>query len=607
MRRSGLLLAAFALATLARGDTVVTKDGRRFTGDVAKRDTEYVVKTRFGEVRVGINDFDQLIKDSPTPPTPVPARATTPSANVASPTATAIPGKKVDPKTIDALLKQGRDALAAGEYKSARDAFSDAAAVDLKNVVALHGLADAYMYLNDFSRGREPMEKAISAAGPSANRALVLNACVCQIALKNPMRGAKIVMDYLTAHSKDLDEPMLNAMGTALAMSDAQAKKARLFQDCANFYIAYNARVEAQRPGYKRWGVNWLRAHEVDKKVAANAAVDKEIARLDKELDAMDAQVDRQQHEVDVVRELVHHKNRTAADLADATKELNRLTDARTEKLKGYPPLYGKILRPTFPRAMTLVAMDDLTPPPVTGTGTTIAVAESDSPFAQGALPMPSRRGSPAPADTAAHADEPLVSIAAQQAPKKNVLITTYAAAFPVAEHLLLTAAAQVARASTITVQSADGTPMKAELVRADEASGLALLRVNDARFAPLGIAPAFAGGPVQCAGYPHVNIFDPIAEFMAGNAKPPPPPAASWKITLTRHPRLSGSPVLAANKVIGVELAARDTDPANIPAASLEQIRQFLGSDLPSTPTTAPDPCAAMLQLMATRESSND
>src|SRR5689334_4478351 len=58
--------------------------------------------------------------------------------------------KKADPKSLEPLLKQGREALAAGEYKAARDAFSDAAAIDQRNVEALHGEGLAYMYLNDF-------------------------------------------------------------------------------------------------------------------------------------------------------------------------------------------------------------------------------------------------------------------------------------------------------------------------------------------------------------------------------------------------------------------------------------------------------------------------
>src|SRR5207302_10020078 len=141
-------------------------------------------------------------------------------------------------------LKQGREALAAGEYKPARDAFSDAAAIDQRNVEALHGEGLAYMYLNDLPHALAPMERAMT-ANPSPSRALVLNMAVCQIGNRNPMRAAKIIMDYLSAHPGQLDEPLLNAMGTALSIADDQAKKMRMFQECVTFYNTYNQKVEA--------------------------------------------------------------------------------------------------------------------------------------------------------------------------------------------------------------------------------------------------------------------------------------------------------------------------------------------------------------------------
>ena len=35
----------------------------------------------------------------------------------------------------------------------------------------------------------------------------------CQMAVHNHMRTAKLAKDYLTAHSKEVDEPMVNAWG----------------------------------------------------------------------------------------------------------------------------------------------------------------------------------------------------------------------------------------------------------------------------------------------------------------------------------------------------------------------------------------------------------
>src|SRR5437764_10971052 len=62
----GGLALAFSLmfaGAAPRADTIVTRDGRRFAGDVTKTDTGYTVKTKFGEVKVGEGDFSQWVKD----------------------------------------------------------------------------------------------------------------------------------------------------------------------------------------------------------------------------------------------------------------------------------------------------------------------------------------------------------------------------------------------------------------------------------------------------------------------------------------------------------------------------------------------------------------
>src|SRR5207302_10860737 len=112
-----------------------------------------------------------------------------PRSSAAPPPVTGAGAKKADPKSLEPLLTQGREALAAGEYKAARDAFSDAAAIDQRNVEALHGEGLAYMYLNDLPHALAPMERAMT-ANPSPSRALVLNMAVCQIGNRNPMRAA---------------------------------------------------------------------------------------------------------------------------------------------------------------------------------------------------------------------------------------------------------------------------------------------------------------------------------------------------------------------------------------------------------------------------------
>lgn len=521
--------------------------------------------------------------------------------------------KKVDPKTVEALLKQGREALAAGEYKAASDAFHDAAAADSKNVEALHGEGLARMYQNDFVHALAPMEKALI-ANPAPNRALVLNMAVCQIGQpgsKNAMRAATIIMDYLSAHPATLDEPLLNAMATALYVADDQAKKGSKFAQCESFYKTYNQKLEAAKPGMKRWGVQWMSASAVDSKVAANAAIDKQLASLNRDMDALDGKIASASADLDKQKDLFRRGFVYEYQLTQYVAALKVLTDTMEEKQKAYDETAAKYQRPTFPRAMTLVAMDDLTPPPVAAN---VAIVEDTAAIQKTFTPKPRANAKakvdpvkpPTPKTDGPRTDpkpeEPLISITAKPVVRTKIRINSYAAAFPISDTLVLTAAGPLAGATEIELQTADGSPIKAELVRTDEAAGLALLRVSGRKLIPLILANTFTGGAIQCAAYPTVNIFNPAAEPIPGTAKPP---VGEWKVSLSRHPRLGGSPLLAANKVVGVELASRETDPTQIPSATLDAIKKFLGPDMPSPPAGTPEPCSVLLQLMATRESS--
>ncbi|HEV8291324.1 MAG TPA: hypothetical protein VGP94_05355, partial [Tepidisphaeraceae bacterium] len=52
-------------------------------------------------------------------------------------------------KAVDRLVREGEGALAAGDFKAARDSFMDALQLDKKNMLAGHGLGLAYIGLHD--------------------------------------------------------------------------------------------------------------------------------------------------------------------------------------------------------------------------------------------------------------------------------------------------------------------------------------------------------------------------------------------------------------------------------------------------------------------------
>jgi hypothetical protein len=149
-------------------------------------------------------------------------------------------------------------------------------------------------------------------------------------------------------------------------------------------------------------------------------------------------------------------------------------------------------------------------------------------------------------------------------------------------------------------LQAADGQGITAELVRKDEATGLALLKVIGRKLHPLPVADAFKGGPVTCASFPTAELFSPTAQSIAGSATAP---KDGWTVSLNTHPRLAGAPLISGGKVVGVCTAPRDAERNKLPAVTLDQLKKFLGSDLPTEPA-AGNPTASLLQLVTTRES---
>ena len=55
-------------------------------------------------------------------------------------------------KAVDQLIKEGEGALAAEDFKSAKDAFMDALQLDKKSMLAAHGLGLTYIGLHEHLR-----------------------------------------------------------------------------------------------------------------------------------------------------------------------------------------------------------------------------------------------------------------------------------------------------------------------------------------------------------------------------------------------------------------------------------------------------------------------
>src|SRR4051812_10258555 len=391
--------------------------------------------------------------------------------------------------SLEPLLQQGADALAAGQYAAARAAFLDAIAIDARNVKAHHGLALCLVAQKEVAKAGAELDKALTMT-TSPDRALVLNAAAANMATNFHMRAAKVIKDYLAAHPKEVDEPMVNALGTALSAATANERKNRFFSECTTFYVIANQRLEAGRPGYKRFGSEWMAAKEAEAKTAAIAAKQKQLDSLSDAIATAEDRLGPAKKELDHQEFLVTRgetpgnyyvtRARSAYDAAKAA------VDAAQER---YDALAGSIETPKFPGEIQMVAMDQTTAPPLSN----VAVASMDQPPALEFKPKtrtkPKAADRTKPTETLDTKPAEITLEPPRVTTPRRVRITQYAAAFPVSEDLVVTSAGIVEEGAALQLQSPDGQPITASLVRKDDTTGLALLRVTGRKFNPLGLA----------------------------------------------------------------------------------------------------------------------
>jgi hypothetical protein len=457
------------------------------------------------------------------------------------------------------------------------------------------------MAQKDVAKASTTFDKAF-AATPAPDRAMVLNAAACGMATRAHMRAAKVIKDYLAAHPKEADEAMVNALGTALQAATPQERKNGFYAQCASFYKIANQRLEAARPGYKRFGAEWLGASEADAKQAAISARQKQLDSLADAAMMAQERFDQANKELERQKFLLTHgepPNNPYLRRAQSDAELakDRLDQAKQK----YDEMRASIEMPKFPASIELVAMDSTTAPAVASTPPTAvaSIDPEDKPTLR-TKPTPPRTTETTPPTGAAPPAEEPVALEPPRHTRGKVRITQYAAAFPVSPDLVLTSASVIDDGATLQLQAADGQGLSAELVRKDADTGLALLRVTGRKLHPLPIADAFNGGAITCASFPTVDLFSPAAQTIAGAATAP---KDNWTVALNLHPRLAGAPLIAGGKVVGVCVAPRDAERNKLPAVTLKQLRDFLGSDVASEGATG-TPTTSLLQLVTTRES---
>ncbi|HEX4124450.1 MAG TPA: hypothetical protein VHY37_06965 [Tepidisphaeraceae bacterium] len=489
-------------------------------------------------------------------------------------------------KTVQVLIGQGDAALDVKSYASARDTFSDALALDRANSAALVGEALAYMELGNTAKSIETIDRAADKGVPS--RAVAINAAVIHIRAKDPTRAAKILRTYLSASATPHDERAYDLFITALSQFSNQAKQNNFYNACNAFAAEYAQKLAKDHPGQKLWGVNWLAADEADQKAADLKSQQSAIDEAEAKVASLDRQVNAAQLRYDTIDRLYHAGEATRYAWRSAEDQLDQIQTQEKTAQDAADDAMAKVVQTPL-----LDSVDPLMP------GDADQVASSSVPPASSsdnASPPGTPAVSPATPAQSPPADGADTSPAPPPAPPKKVAVTNYAVAFAVAPTLAITDASAVKDSNSFSLQCPDGTVVQGTLLRTDDTGKLALLQLNK-KVPYLDLAPSFTGGPVTCTGFPQVDIFNPTAEAISGTA---PAPGDGWEIKLTKHPRLGGAPLTSGGKVVGVELAGRDSAINKIPAVSIDAVRSFVGSDLPAPGHGTTIPSSAIFQLVS-------
>lgn len=505
----------------------------------------------------------------------------------------------------DERVKAGTEALDAGKLDEAKQAFAAALRADPKDPRAQHGMALVCLANREIGRACQLMDQVL-AQTPKPDRAVVLNAIAAHMAAKNRARAGKLARDYLTANPKAIDEPMVNALGGALAGASPTERKNRLFTDSVAFYEIANKRLEAARPGYKRFGMEWHPAAEADAKLSTFAKNQKALDHLATAIDLAEQRVKDVEREIARQLFLIDRKDSAAPRrLAAARADLPKARAEMAAAQQNYDDFAASMLRPPFPKEVEAVAMSQLDPPPfsaVIAKPTTATATASTIPATTAVATPAVATTQPAavsqPATTTPSATTTVT--ASQPVTRRSPKVLT---AFAVHVDLVLTAAQGIEKDSETRVQLRDGRTFPARVVRIDAKSGLALLRVEGVRLSCLAVGEQFDGGPITCVGFPDDDLFQPKLRGMNGKASPVPaePGEKGWTVSLNIHPRLAGAPLFAEGHVVGVCLAPPDALPSELPAIPLTKIRNILGVDIANAKPLRPgqDVAAAIVQVI--------
>lgn len=587
-RITRLALLAALVAPSALADRIVLQDGREFFGDVRKTETEYVITLKNGiKTKFPIADVAKWEQDSAKPPsTPggdaasstVPTPPTTPPAVPGDLPVGPPPGQpKADPTMVLAKSNQsfmmGLKAFQAGDPDASYENFLDSYQVmkangqpiDPNNPVhasMLNCLTASSIAKGDYPHAAFYVEEAMRSKLRD-HATLVNSAIIDYVQHVNSLRAVKNLTPFLYQLS-DAEIPNHEMeINVFSANIEWLTRDERNFENPIykhGFELDAHLRniLQKSHPNQIEWAGKWLPREEgraLRTRFAAEMAAWKaSIVAAEGARQAMQAADSNYQNVRS--RSLIPGTKRSAGDQMAVESAYNALQKATAayNNVKNEPDkLKKKIDWPEWP------------------------------PFV------------PAKPDVNA-------AMAALTAPGPKWAINREAVAVPVAPDLALTSANVLSEAKEITVTDAMGNVRHGTVVRKDGVLGLALVRmVEGPPLRYLNLATQTTAGQFAYWGFPDVPVQNPIPA--AVNVSALSPKNATWSVTVSgnRQPRLAGAAVVdKLGTLVGIVLGERVMPSAVVPAVPIEQVRAFIGNDLPKTPPSPQPMVTDVLQLRA-------
>ena len=197
---------------------------------------------------------------------------------------------------------------------------------------ALHAQAVELMRQDQLDKALEQMDKAYAVTpATERNRPLVLNRAILDLRLRlNVMRAVRELHAYLVDRPEP-DEEAHNILGAALnvAAASPRVKNGAVWQAAFREWERRNDEMDASRPGFRRWGAQWLSEQEYE------ASQDDRVA-LQRAADEQQARVDQAQTRVETLR--LRHQALVAADQAERQRRLSDWAEQQDliRDLRGY-------------------------------------------------------------------------------------------------------------------------------------------------------------------------------------------------------------------------------------------------------------------------------